>query len=379
MKILITTDWYRPVINGVVTSVVNLEAELEKKGHDVKILTLSDNHHSRRENNVYYMQSFNMDKIYPNARASLFVNKKYLDEIIQWKPEVIHSQCEFTSFIFAKKIACKLNIPIVHTYHTIYENYTHYFSPVKTLGKKAVAVFSKDILNKVNAVIAPTEKVNKLLLGYGVDTEIYTVPTGIDLNRFNMTLPDALKRKAKESLKIPEGNAVLVSIGRLAKEKNLDQIIGYMKRMETGNITLLIVGDGPYRQKLEKDVRDSGLEGKVIFTGMIAPEEIPYYYHLGDIFVSASNSETQGLTYMEALASGLPAICRRDPCIEDVVIDGYNGFQYDSFDSFKDAVSLILSDIGNYRKLSGNAKAVANRYSTLNFAEKLENIYKRVI
>ncbi len=379
MKILITTDWYKPVINGVITSVINLEKELINKGHDVKILTLSNNHHSRQEGNVYYVHSLNVGNIYPNARASFLGCSEYLDEIIKWKPEVIHSQCEFTSFVFAKKIAKKLNIPIVHTYHTIYEDYTHYFSPTKTLGKKAVAALSKNILNQVEAVIAPTEKVNQLLVKYGVETKIYTVPTGIDLSKFNIPFNDLSKNEIKESLKIPVNNKVLVTVGRLAKEKNTEQLIYYLKRMEMKNITLLIVGDGPNRKKLEKIVKDLGLEEEVIFSGMIPPEKLPYYYHVGDIFVSASNSETQGLTYIEAIACGLPAVCKKDQCLNKVIIEGYNGFQYDSYESFNDSISFILKDSTIYLNFSENAKIIANEYSDLIFADELEAIYKKVI
>lgn len=378
MKILITTDWYLPVINGVVTSVVNLERELRKKGHDVKILTLSGEHHSRKKDNVYYIKAINVGKIYPNARVSFFLHDKYLEEIEKWNPEIIHSQCEFTSFIFAKKIANKLNIPIVHTYHTIYEDYTHYFSPNEKIGKKAAAVFSRKIINQVQCVIAPTQKVRDLLIKYGIKKEkIYVVPTGIDLRDFHINLSCKEKDDRKRALGIPVNHKVLVAIGRLAKEKNLEQLFHYFSQLPRRDIHLLIVGDGPHRKALEKTIDKLGLEEKVIFTGMIPSKEVPYYYSLGDIFVSASNSETQGLTYIEALASGLPSVCKRDSCLENVIIDGQNGFQYNSFLSFQRAVDFILQSKENYAILSANAKSVSKQYSTEVFAGKVEKIYRK--
>ena len=126
MKILLTTDWYKPIINGVVTSVINLKSELEERGHEVRVLTLSRNYESYKEDGVYYMKSLNLEKIYPNARAVLPHTEKLVRELIWWKPDVVHSQCEFMTFSYAVKISRKCNCPLLHTYHTIYEDYIHY-------------------------------------------------------------------------------------------------------------------------------------------------------------------------------------------------------------------------------------------------------------
>ena len=142
MKVLITTDTFTPTISGVVTSVINLNKELVRMGHDVRILTLSHGNYSSKQDNVYYIKSFGVN-VYPNMRATVSFNDKYLKEILEWGPDIIHSQCEFFSFVFAKRISKKLNIPIVHTYHTMYEHYTEYVLKNKTVGKKLVSAFSK--------------------------------------------------------------------------------------------------------------------------------------------------------------------------------------------------------------------------------------------
>ena len=135
MKVLITTDTFSPTINGVVTSVINLSAELSKMGHDVRILTLSNNNYSRKAENVYYIKSFGIN-VYPNVRATVSFHDKYLKEILEWVPDIIHSQSEFFTFVFAKKISKRLNVPIVHTYHTMYENYTDYFIKNQVIGRQ---------------------------------------------------------------------------------------------------------------------------------------------------------------------------------------------------------------------------------------------------
>ena len=159
MKILLTTDWYKPIINGVVTSVINLKSELEERGHEVRVLTLSRNYESYKEDGVYYMKSLNLEKIYPNARAVLPHTEKLVRELIWWKPDVVHSQCEFMTFSYAVKISRKCNCPLLHTYHTIYEDYIHYlpggFSQYKAgemLEKRFVAYFSRTVLDRKSVV-----------------------------------------------------------------------------------------------------------------------------------------------------------------------------------------------------------------------------------
>lgn len=131
MKVLITTDWYKPAINGVVTSVCNLREELQQRGHEVKILTLSRTAHSYEEEGVIYMGSVNAGYIYPGARLRVSPGRELYCRIIEWQPDIVHSQCEFSTFFMAKRIAEECKIPLVHTYHTVYEDYTHYFSPYK--------------------------------------------------------------------------------------------------------------------------------------------------------------------------------------------------------------------------------------------------------
>ncbi|MFS0674851.1 glycosyltransferase family 4 protein [Ornithinibacillus sp. 179-J 7C1 HS] len=380
MKILITSEWYAPTINGVVTSIVNLEKELNRLGHEVRILTLSNRRRSYRRDHVTYISSIGAGKIYPGVRVTFSKDNRYIEEIAEWKPDIIHSQCEFSTFRIARHIAKKCAIPIVHTYHTVYEDYTHYFSPNKKWGKAMVALFSKKILNQASCVIAPTAKVSSLLKEYGVTQPIEVVPTGIDMNRFAVEMSSYERKLLKEKHHIPEHHKVLLFVGRLAKEKNLEEILTFVSKIKNENLTLLIVGDGPYRNELEEMAETLGIKENVIFVGMITPEKIPFYYQLGDIFVSASNSETQGLTYIEALANGLPALCRKDACLENVLEDGVNGWQYETFDQFKERLDAMLSVPELYMRLCANAKAGAIRkYSSVTFAKTLEDLYERTI
>ena len=292
MKILITTDWYEPVINGVVTSVLTLKKELTRKGHEVRVVTLSERGHSYKEEDVYYMRSVDISRIYPGARAVCFPGSRLYEELIAWQPDIIHSQCEFSSFLVARKIAAQLGIPIVHTYHTVYEDYTHYFSAGRPWGKQAAAWFSRFILEKTDFVIAPTQKVKGILNSYGVDRPVAVIPTGIRLERFLPVSWEAVerdRREIREKYGIEEGKKVLLVLGRLAKEKNIEEIITYFGRMNREDMELLIVGDGPCRKELEQLSDEQKNSVRIHFTGMASPDETAAYYRAADLFVSASH------------------------------------------------------------------------------------------
>lgn len=379
MKILITTEWYKPVVNGVVTSVLNLEKGLREDGHDVRILTLSNSSKHRREGNVYYMSSLGAGKVYPNARIALPMNSSLIDEIIDWQPDVIHSQCEFCTFIYAKEISRKTGAPIVHTYHTVYEGYTHYFCPNKVLGKKIVRMFSRRIASSSSRFIVPSSKMYDMLTEYNISAPMSVIPSGIELGGYLSDKTDE-REKIRNEYGIGEDETLLVSIGRIAREKNLDEILQLMADDRTGNIRLMLVGDGPYRDDIEAHVKKLGLSERVIFTGMVKPQEVKNFYSAGDIFVSASNSETQGLTYMEAMASGLPILCKKDECLKDVVEQGVNGYEYENRAEFIG----ILQELINSQTLRNNIGAKAretmiNKFSLKSFARACEELYKECV
>lgn len=381
MKILITTDVYTSNVNGVVTSIKNLTKALTERGHEVRILTLSQRGASYREGNVYYIRSLDAGKVYPGARAAVSPCHRFVKELVEWKPDVVHSQCEFTSYFYARCIAKQAKAPLLHTYHTIYEDYTHYFSPSEKLGKKAVAFLTRHLLKKADGVIAPTDKVARLLYSYGVEVPVYTVPTGIDLTPYE----EARREREREGWRRLNSAPILVTVGRVAKEKNLDEILNFLATKRGSRYHWLVVGDGPHRAELETRCRELGLSRRVTFTGMVDPKEVPFYYQMGDAFVSASTSETQGLTYVEALSSGLPAICRKDDCLQGVISNGKNGWQYETAEEFFDALEILFPEsLVHRQKITGweyemcsiNARQSVYRFSTDEFGRSMEAIYR---
>lgn len=376
MKVLITTDWYAPIINGVVTSVLLLQRELEKLGHEVRVVTLSNNLHTYKDGNVYYMGSVSANKIYSGARLKINRNRSLLHELVAWRPDVIHSQCEFSSFRVAYALSNRLGIPIVHTYHTVYEDYTHYFSPSVRVGKAVVSVFSRWICGRTACVVAPSKKVEKLLQEYGVRCRIEVIPTGVDLGAYRQE-PDGERLAAlRRQWGLPADRTILINLGRMAKEKNLEQLVDQIAASGRRDITLLLVGDGPDRAYLLDYAGKRGVD--VISTGMVPHDQVADYYRLADMFVTASTSETQGLTYFEALAAGLPVLCRRDPCVEDVVENGINGWQYETAEDFAECLAAFCGDGALRERMARAARESSEKFSAEAFGAAAARLYASV-
>ena len=379
MKVLITSDWYLPTVNGVVTSIKNLREELIKQGHDVRVVTLSSNFKTYKRDDVYYIGSVSAGKIYPEARLRAKRMSKVMRHIEEWGPDVVHSQCEFSTFAFAKKISKELDIPLIHTYHTVYEDYVHYIGPSRRVGRRVVVSLSKYIARQCDAMIAPTDKVKNLLEGYKIKTDISVIPTGIVLDKFQEDGLEEAGKELRKNIGYTEDETVLAAIGRLAKEKNTIEVIRVVASMEE-DVKLMLVGDGPYREKLESKCEKIQNRDRLNFVGMVEPGQVAKYYRVGDIFVCASTSETQGLTYVEALASGLPVLCRKDECLDELVVEGYNGWQYETIEECKEKLLAYMKlSKEEKKKLSENAIESAERYSSRRFASDVANVYKMCI
>lgn len=380
MRVLITTDLFKPTINGVVTSVLNLERELKEQGHEVKILAVSQNVYSYREDNAYYIKSV-PSHIYPEVRVPISKASSFVEELIEWKPDVIHSQCEFFSYGFARRIAKATNARIVHTYHTLYEQYTEYLPIGKRLGRAALGKWMKMRLKDVNLIIAPTKKVEQTLKQYGMTKDIRIVPTGIQLEKFNSAVDENAVAQLREKYGIRKEDKVLLSLGRLGFEKRIDELLYEMKEVVKmqDNVKLLIVGGGPARESLEKLTDELELREYVRFAGMVNPEEVQTYYRLGNVFVCASTSETQGLTYIEAAASGLPLICRKDACLYGVLEEGGNGFSYQDIYRFAKYIRTYVTDDAWLQQAGKHSEKVAGKYNTNLFGKAVEGIYKEEV
>lgn len=383
MNIGLFTETYYPEINGVATSVYMLKRELEEIGHTVYVFTTTTPGAPEYEHNVFRVPSLPCILI-TERRIGLFYQQKLASLIKKLNLDIIHTHTEFSLGIFGRIMAKELKLPMIHTYHTIYEDYTHYVTHFKPLDKRAkafVRIFTKICCNTVEQVIVPTDKVKELLLQYSVSKDISVIPTGVDLKKFNpelYTTEEVLQ--ARYECGISKEDKVLLYIGRVSKEKNIAEIIeampDYMRSRP--EVRLLIIGGGPEMERLKHRAEEMGLAGRILFAGPKPWDKIGLYYQIGDVFVSASRSETQGLTYIEAMAAGLPVVARKDKCLDDILVNGHNGYDFTNKEELIEGLDKILFST-EHISYSENAIAKMRKFSTEEFARNVEKVYEEVI
>ena len=391
MRIGLFSDQFYPQVSGVVTSIKILYEGLEAMGHECYIFTAIDEDNCKDNPEITSKRIVNFPGMYyPFKAASEYkfnVNhKRFIKEIEKYNLDVIHINTEFNMAKIARVAAKKLHIPIVYTVHTAWIQYICTLFPVSDRFMHPFWVmcmrnlFTKPTYKSAEITILPTKKMLPDLKNYGIKgNDFKIIPTGIELYRFSDfkgTKEELDVLKERLGLK---DKFIFAYIGRTAKEKNIEFIIkGFVKLAnENDKARLLIVGGGPILEELKNLASSLSIYDKVIFTGLIPWEKIPYYYHIADVFVNASSSETQGLTYVEALASGVPVLVKNDPCIEDVVKEGYNGFVFDTEEEFVTKMEYCLNN--DLSEVKANAKPSSKEFSKEKFAENIYNVYLEAI
>ncbi|MTT30789.1 glycosyltransferase [Terrilactibacillus sp. BCM23-1] len=379
MNIGIFTDTYYPQVSGVSTSIMILKKELEKLGHCVYIFTSSDSKAdlTQEKGFVFRFTSFSA-LIVPERRLAIsgFIKATQLAQRLQL--DVIHTQTEFSMGLIGKHVAKKCNIPLIHTYHTMYEDYLHYIANGWIITPKLVEKLTCRFCKQAHTIIAPSEKVSNKLRTYGVQNQIEIVPTGIDFSVFQTSADQVEKqRHLRKQIGLKLDDIVILSIGRLAEEKNIDTVIKAMPEVKKNHreAKLVIVGDGPSRSKLERLTRILHIEDTVFFVGEKEWKDIPAYYHLGDVFVSASTSETQGLTYIEAMASEIPVIAKKDSSITPLIETQVTGFLFNEDDQLAQAIIKTLDARQNWTSVVDRAKLRIHSLSAEQFGKHIEAIY----
>ena len=387
MRIGLFTDAYVPSVNGVVTSVETLKKALEQKGHTVYIVTVgqdSKTYDYDEKEKILRIPGIPLG-IYDYRMSSIYPIK-VINQIKSWNLEIIHSHTELSMGIFARLFAKQYNIPLVHTYHTMYKDYTWYVSRnIKyfDLGcKKAVEYISKFYCdNTADAFIVPTVKTYHLFRDeYHYDKDIYIVPTGLDASRFYKENSDKLKvLKLKHDLGYKRKDFVMLFVGRLAQEKNVPFLFDIIEKTKNKSIKLLIVGYGPDEEKYKKEVKEKGLDDRIKFTGKVAWNDMPNYYHVCNAFITASTTETQGLTVIEALAASLPVICIDDDAFKSVVVDNFNGRIFKNEKDCLQIVEELATNKLELENLTDKTESSIKKYSLSSFADSVLEVYKVAI
>lgn len=386
-RILMLTDCYAPTVNGVVRSIMDLADGLRAAGHDVRVLTFGKGFGTSFDGRVYRLPSISAGAVYPHARLGQMIGRRVLRHVAEWAPDVVHSHTEFSAFVWARAIARSTGAAHAHTYHTLYADYTHYFCPSERVGRAVVRSCTRHVMNRPDRIIAPTGKVAQVLRDYGVGCGIDVIGTGVDLGRFrpdalsgaplpNPTAADAARAELAAAVGLSPGVPTVLTVGRIAAEKNLAESLALLARLDVP-WQWLVVGDGPDARNVRDHVGKLGFGGRVRMTGAVPADEVHRYYGLGDVFLTSSRSETQGLTCLEALASGVPVVCPDDEAFAGVVVDGVNGHRYRDADDFTAAMTALLSDANLRRTRSAAARAIAGELGRDRFVAEILASYGR--
>lgn len=387
MRIGIFTETYTPYISGLVTSEVMLKEALEKMGHEVYVVTANlENFKYRYREDEHVLEIPGIPTGIYDARLTSIYPLRAVNKIKSWNLDVIHSQTEFAIGTFARLLSRQLNIPLVHTYHTMYEDYVHYITKghFNKSSKKIVEHLTLFYCDKtVNQLIVPTKKTYDLFKEkYKVDRNIYIIPTGIEIERFyKKSIDDKKLDSLRKKYKINKNDFIGIFIGRLAKEKNVVFLLKMVKGLKEKlpNFKLLIVGDGPDFDEYKELIKKYGIEDNVIMTGKVAWEKVPYYYHLSDIFLTASHTETQGLTVIEAMASGSVPICIKDESFENTVDNNINGKIFNDIKECEEIILELYNDKEQLKRLSAKAIKDSDKFSSTTFAKKVLEVYEKAI
>lgn len=387
MRVGIFTDSYPPYINGVSTSVVMLKKALERKGHQVYIVTVNDSFHGYKfEDNNRTIRIPGIPTGIYDYRITRIYPIKIINKIKKWNLDVIHSQTEFGVGIFARIVAKQFDIPLIHTYHTLYEDYVHYITKgyFNKSSKKIVQYLTKFYCDKTaTELIVPTKKIYSLFKEkYKYERNIHIVPTGIEIERF---FKEKINQKdvnqIGKELEITEKDFIILFIGRLGKEKNIEFLIenqlSFVKKYPF--CKLIIIGDGPDAPVYEKLVNKLKLQNNVKLIGKKTFDDIPKYYQIANVFATASKSETQGLTVIEAMAASIPVVAIEDDSFKEIVVSDLNGYLFKNKKQYRKIMEALIEDRQKTEYLGRQARNSSETYSSKYFADRVLKVYESAL
>ncbi|MGX7109528.1 glycosyltransferase family 4 protein [Facklamia miroungae] len=313
MKIGMFTDTYFPQLSGVSTSIKILTKELRARGHEVVIFTTTDPN-AEAEADVVRISSIPFLS-FSDRRIAYRGFDRCLKIARSMNLDIIHTHTEFSMGLAGKYVANRLRIPNIHTYHTMYENYTHYILDGLLVQASHVRVISRQYCNQSNAVIAPSQLTKDTLRSYGIHVPIKIIATGVNIPTFKPEEANSFKKE----LGFKDDDRILLSLSRLSKEKNILEVLQAFCELKENDprLKLVIAGDGPERENLEQFSRKHELD--VRFVGFVDHEEVWRYYQMADLYLNASESESQGLTYLEAIVNRCPIIAKSNDYLKTVM------------------------------------------------------------
>lgn len=390
MKVALFSDTFPPERNGVATSCRSLYRTLRSHGDECYVITTNPEDtgivREGEDGSIIRLPGLRLKWLY-DYRAAFFYSPTVMKILQDWKPDVAHIQTDAGIGRFGFLAASKLGIPTVYTFHTMVEDYTYYVTKgvLDRAAKGIVRSYIRHMSLAADEFITPSEKIREYMRTIGVDAQVNIVPTGTDFSLYDpSSIPEKEVEELRERLGIPKDAFVFLFLGRVAKEKSVDLLLkgyaAFLALKGKKDTRFVIVGGGPALESLEEMAKPLGISGKVIFTGAVSPDVTPLYYQLGDVFLSASVTETQGLTFQEAVAARLILLARYDDALVETVKDGETGFFYvDEKDLARKMVGILALPEAKRKVMEEKALKVIEPYSLDAFHRNIRKVYERAI
>lgn len=372
LRIAIFSDSALPILNGVSVSIAALIANLRDQGHSVHLFTAAHRGHRDDDPNIHRFPAIET----PWTRGYSLAIPPFYPMLRQFRKhqfDLVHTHTPYTIGFVGLRWAQSHDLPVVSTYHTLYDKYVHYipFFP-KRYTRFKIAKHTNFYYNQVDQVITPSVAAMKWLRRHSVRKPIHVIPTGIGFN------PGVDRSEVRQRLGVSPDQPVLLYVGRIAREKNLLLLLEASAAVFRAfpSARLWLVGDGPFREECSRRASEMGIGDRVRFFGFVPREQVDEYYAAADVFVFSSVTETQGLVVSEAMAHGLPSVVVHGGGAGESVVDGVNGcLVRNDPASFAQAVVRLLEDSNLYTQLARNARTSVREHSPLRSAQRVIEVY----
>lgn len=379
MRIAIFTDTYLPQINGVVFSTSTFAKEFEALGHEVLIIAPKIDPISDETDNVWRFKSMPFP-FQTEHRITSPLSRK-LRDFGRQKIDIIHIQTPFFMGHLGQYLGWRHKIPIVHTYHTFWAEYLHYFPLLPKRWRRQVdlLLLSKNFCNRCQHIVVPSIQIQDTLENYGVTKPISVIPTGIQINR---QIDPEKVAQFRHFWDLQPENKVCIFVGRLGKEKNVYFLLEAFAQIyrQDPQTRLVLVGDGPERAEMQDYTNKEGLSKAVIFCGYLGHEDVFVAYTAADLILFPSKTETQGLSLLEGMSIGKPAVCLNALGVKQLLENEAGGFlTEENLADYVGASMRLLQDPALYAQKAIEAKTRASHFSSTQMAGKLLDVYKNLL
>lgn len=401
MRIAMLTNNYKPFVGGVPISIERLANALRELGHEVYVF--APRYGNEEEEPFVIRYRSRKKKLKGEITVPNIFDSVIKDKFSDLSFDILHVHHPMLVGYVAQYLKIKHNIPVVFTYHTRYEHYLHYLKPydvverhsnrvknriIRSLEKKVVCrgmenfvtFHNRVFTNHCDLVFAPSSSIRDFLKEQGTITEVKIIPTGLVKEDFEC---DHNKVKSIRDQYLGERDYLFCTVSRLEKEKNIPFLLKGLERFKARKgdcFRFLIIGDGSLRSELMEEAERLGLKDNVVFCGRIDHDKIRNYYGACDLFLFASQSETQGIVLLEAMAQGLPVVSVNASGVCDVVKEGINGYITEmDVDLWEQRVEQIMDNQHTWKQMKNNAVVEARNYLSSNIAKRVEGYYKDLL